>query len=255
MSEIVDTGCVRVTRPAPHIVRIELDNPPMNALARKLRAQLRDALAAVRTDAEVRCLILSGTGRAFCAGDDLKEAMEQGQDFADLCDLFNAVEDFPSPVIAAVNGWCVGGGLELALCCDIRIASEEARFTAAGVNVGLIASTYRLPRIIGLGRAKAMLLTGSPHDAQTAERYGLVTAVVPAADLDTAALTLAKTIASRAPLSERAVKRAANLAFDLSRQEADVGAIAGFAELERSDDHRAALEAFSSRGTPVFWGR
>jgi enoyl-CoA hydratase/carnithine racemase len=255
MKAILNTKCVVVTRPAAHVVRIQLDNSPMNALSRKLRGELRDALADARSDADVRCLILTGAGRAFCAGDDLKEALEYGQDFSELNALFNIVEDFPAPVIAAVNGWCVGGGLELALCCDIRIAAEGANFTAAGVNVGLIASTYRLPRIIGLGRAKAMLLSGAPCDARTAERYGLVTAVVPAADLAATALTQAMEIASRAPLSERAAKRAANAAFDLTRDEANACAIEKFTELERSADHRAALDAFSSHRNPVFFGR
>jgi enoyl-CoA hydratase/carnithine racemase len=227
----------------------------MNALSRKLRSQFQDALAAARADADVRCLIITGAGRAFCAGDDLKEALEIGQDFSELSKLFDSVEDFPAPVIAAVNGWCVGGGLELALSCDIRIAAEEATFTAAGVNVGLIASTYRLPRVIGLGRAKAMLLSGLPCDAQTADRHGLVTAVVPATDLEAAALTLATRIASRAPLSERAAKQAANAAFDLTRDEANTWTIEKFTDLERTADHRAALDAFATHQKPVFRGR
>ena len=121
-------------------------------------------------------------------------------------------------MIAAINGWCVGGGFELALCCDLRIASAEARFVCAGVNMGLMVSAWRLPRLIGVSRAKAMLLTGSPHDARTAELWGLVTAVCEPEALQGAAIELASRIASRAPLSVEATKRIASRAPDLPRR-------------------------------------
>ncbi len=117
--------------------------------------------------------------------------------------MLERIETYLIPVIAAVNGHCLGGGLELASVCDIRIASQAASFVCAGVNVGLMASAYRLPRLIGVARAKQMLLTGAPHDAATAERFGLVTAVHAADTLLPEAIRLAARIASRAPLSSR----------------------------------------------------
>ncbi|MCW5760983.1 MAG: enoyl-CoA hydratase/isomerase family protein, partial [Phenylobacterium sp.] len=154
--------------------------------------------------------------------------------------------------ICAVNGYALGGGFELALCCDIRLASTEAKFVCAGVNVGLMASTYRLPRLIGESRAKSMLLTGLPHDAEMAERYGLVTGVHAPGALKGAAVTLAERIATRAPLSVEATKRTSHRALDLSPEES--GRIWGeeLRVLRRSNDHKAALDAFRERRDPVF---
>jgi enoyl-CoA hydratase len=155
-------------------------------------------------------------------------------------------------VIAAINGWCLGGGLELASVCDIRIAAAEARFVCSGVNVGLMASAYRLPRLIGLARAKHMLLTGSPVDAATADKFGLVTAVHAGDALRVQAVTLAERIASRAPLSVEATKRTAALASDLSPEEAAALNAKELAVLSRSADHKAALAAFAEKREPVF---
>jgi enoyl-CoA hydratase/carnithine racemase len=155
-------------------------------------------------------------------------------------------------VVAAINGWAVGGGLELALCCDIRLASTEAKFVCAGVNVGLMASTYRLPRLIGTSRAKAMLLTGLPHDAETAERYGLVTGLHAPDELRGAAVALAERIATRAPLSVEATKRTANRAVDLAPDDFNAMAAAELDVLRASKDHQAALAAFRDRGEPTF---
>lgn len=169
--------------------------------------------------------------------------------------LLERLDATRAPVIAAVNGWCVGGGFELSLCCDIRIASTEARFVAAGVNVGLMASAYRLPRLIGVSRAKAMLLTGLPHDAETAERFGLVTSVHPPQALRGAAIALAERVASRAPLSIEATKRIAGRAPDLSPDEAAPLQAAELARLRRSQDHKDALEAFREKREPTFFRR
>jgi enoyl-CoA hydratase len=132
--------------------------------------------AATGTD-PVTVPILTGTGTVFTAGADLREAAAPGdaQSLAtELAAVVSAIEDLRCPVVAAVNGAAAGGGLEVALACDLRIASADAVFVAAGVNVGLIASFWRLPRVIGLGPAKQMLLTGRPCDAETALRWGLV---------------------------------------------------------------------------------
>jgi enoyl-CoA hydratase/carnithine racemase len=246
------------TRPAPHVALLAIDNPPMNALGRAARAALLEALDAIDADGETRVVILTGHGtRAFCSGDDLKEQAEaqkakSSAHLAEFARVLERIEGFRLPVIAAVNGWCLGGGLELASVCDIRIASAEARFVCSGVNVGLMASAYRLPRLIGVARAKHMLLTGSPVDAAKAELFGLVTAVHAPEVLMAEALALAERIASRAPLSVEATKRTAALAPDLTPEEAATVNAKELSVLGRSADHREALAAFAEKREPVF---
>jgi enoyl-CoA hydratase len=246
------SGAVHVHPVSDAVVLLEIDNPPMNPLGVEMRQTFMAALDEVEKNDALRCLIVTGKGRAFCAGDDLKNVGPGGEDLAGFGRLLDRLEATRVPVIAAVNGWCVGGGFELALCCDIRVASTEAKFVCAGVNVGLMASTYRLPRLIGVSRAKAMLLTGLPHDAETAERYGLVTGLHAPDDLRGGAIALAERIASRAPLSVEATKRTANRALDLSPE--DWGAIAApeLRVLRKSADHKAAVAAFQDRRDPVF---
>lgn len=249
-------GELNVDRPVEGVLRIVIDNPPANALGEDLRTRLIAALDEAETDLTVRAVILTGVDGAFCSGDDLREARGRGEgsqaSLAQFGRLLDKVERLRAPVIAAVNGYAIGGGLELALCCDLRIAGEAAFFQGAGVNVGLMASVYRLPRLIGVGPAKAMLLTGERTDAPTALRYGLVTAVHPAGELAQAALSLATRIATRAPLSVEATKRMIGLAFDLDAREAGRAANAELRVLAASADHKAALGAFARRETPVF---
>jgi enoyl-CoA hydratase/carnithine racemase len=248
------SGSVHVERIGERIVRLVIDNPPMNALGAPMRATFMRVLDQVEADAAIRAIIVTGRGRAFCSGDDLKNARPESRDLDGFGHLLERLDATRAPVIAAVNGWCVGGGFELALCCDIRIASSEARFVCAGVNVGLMASAWRLPRLIGVSRAKAMLLTGLPHDAETAERFGLVTAVHPPEALDAAAVALAERVASRAPLSVEATKRIASRAPDLSPDEAAPLQAAELARLRQSNDHKAALAAFREKREPDFTG-
>jgi enoyl-CoA hydratase len=246
------SGQVHVEPAAPGVVKLTIDNPPMNPLGVEMRETFMRALDEVEADESLRCLIVTGKGKAFCSGDDLKAVGPQGEDLAGFARLLDRLEASRAPVIAAVNGWCVGGGFELALCCDIRIASHEARFVCAGVNVGLMASTYRLPRLIGVSRAKAMLLTGLPHDAESAEHYGLTTGLYAPDDLMEAAVRLAERIASRAPLSVEASKRTANRALDLSPEEANKMLAAELRTLRKSNDHKAAVAAFRERRDPEF---
>lgn len=247
---------ITVDRPAAHVARIRIDNPPSNALGRAVRSALLPALDALEADLDIRAVILTGTGKAFCSGDDLREVQQRGAESAAELGQFGTVlsriEAFRVPVIAAVNGHAMGGGLELALACDIRIAAPHARFAGAGVNVGLMASVYRLPRLIGIARAKAMLLTGLPVDAATALDYGLVTAVHDADLLDEAALALAVRIASRAPLSVEATKRQTGAAFDLTPQQSARAGAEELAVLSASADHKAAIAAFLAKQEPRF---
>jgi enoyl-CoA hydratase/carnithine racemase len=247
---------IHLSRIGAHAALLQFDNPPANALGSGLRRQLLERLGALDKDASIRALVLTGRGRAFCSGDDLKEqetSQAQGlaarkAQLAEFGAVLERVENFRAPVIAAINGWCMGGGLELALCCDVRIASTEAKFVCAGVNIGLMASAWRLPRAIGVARAKHMLLTGLPQDAETAERFGLVTAVYAPSALREAAAALAGRIASRAPLSVEATKRVAALP-------PDEGARAASGEMDalvRSADHAEALAAFREKREPKF---
>ncbi|HTO39371.1 MAG TPA: enoyl-CoA hydratase/isomerase family protein [Rhizomicrobium sp.] len=253
-------GIVHQRRIGAHVALLELDNPPANALGRDMRAQLRSALIGLECDLSVRALILAARGPGFCGGDDLKEqqdastlpAAERAAQLGDFSDVVDQLEVFRVPVIAAINGWCMGGGLELALACDIRIASTKARFTCSGVNVGLMASSYRLPRTIGLSRARHLLYTGLPADAHMAEQFGLVTAVHPPEDLEREAIALATRIASRAPLSVEATKKMSARAFDLAPDEALREMGQQVAQLAQSEDHKDALAAFAQKREPVF---
>ena len=152
------------------------------------------------------------------------------------------------PVIVAINGGALGGGLDLALACDIRLAAEGASFTASGVNVGLMASVGRLPTLIGSGPAKAMLLTGQPVDAAMALRLGLVTAVHPADRLLNEALTLAGGIAGRAPLAVEAAKRFVGMSLEERARRMDPALEA----LADTADHREAVASFLEKRTPAF---
>lgn len=240
---------LHVSRPADGVVLIEIDNPPANALGATMRAGMTAMLDGLESDLSVRAVVLTGRGKTFCTGDDLREAAARGavspQAVADFNAMLDRLERFRAPIVAAVNGHCVGGGLEVALACDIRLASTDASFTAAGVNVGLMASAWRLPRIIGVAKAKAMLLTGLPVDAEGALDNGLVTSVHTPEELLDAATRLAVRIASRAPLSVEATKRIAGRALDMDPAPADAAVMAEIEALSASEDHAAAVAAFS----------
>ena len=242
---------------------LEIDNPPANALGSAMRRIFVERLDTLEADPAIRAIVITGKGRSFCSGDDLKEqeaAQSAGlaarqEQLASFYQVLERVERVRVPVIAAINGWCMGGGLELALCADIRIASTEASFVCSGVNVGLMASPYRLPRLIGVARAKHMLLTGLPFDAEAAERFGLVTAVHKPDMLLEQATELAERIASRAPLSVEATKRVASRANDLSPEEAAIVIRDELTVLVQSADHADALAAFREKRVPIFTKR
>ena len=232
------TGPIEVTRPAPHVAQVKIVNPPSNAMGDAVRPHLIAAMRQLDAETGIRVVILTGAGRIFCAGDDLREVAVRGARMAasldEVQELFDLIEGLRAPVIAAINGAAFGGGLELALSCDIRIAAASARFAASGVNTGIMASVVRLPRLIGPARAKSILFTGQPIDAATALAFGLVTAVHDDDALGAAALALAVQIASRAPLSVEAAKRNVNGA----------GRPDDMATLTASADHREAVAAF-----------
>ncbi len=246
----------------PHILLLELDNPPANSLSKIMKQRFSALLNEVEQDAAIRVLLLTGKGTKFCCGDDLKEAIgntiKEGGIINNLkafSEVIDRLEALTIPTVAVINGWCIGGGLELALCCDIRIATDDAQFISAGVNVGLTASGYRLPRLIGIGPAKRMLLTGEKITAAQALRFGLVTEIYPTDQLLPEAIRLAKVIASKAPLAIKATKQIANFALDVSQEESFASQQTILEQLASSADHQEALIAFSEKRPPSFKGR
>jgi enoyl-CoA hydratase/carnithine racemase len=238
---------------------VTIRNPPMNVLTAEVRAGLADALAAVRSDSGLRALILTGAGdRAFCAGADLREEGELTPEtlrrfLVEDRETYDALEAVSVPVIAAVNGYCFGGGLELALACDIRVAAEGARFCAPGARIGLVANTARLTRLLGPGRAKELVLTARVLSAAEAERAGMVSEVVPSEQLMEAAGRLAEMIAANAPLAVAAAKRVIG-AWSGEFQKALRLELEAFAEMTATRDHKIAVEAFFAKQKPVFRG-
>jgi enoyl-CoA hydratase len=240
---------------------VTLDNPPLNIITAPAREEYMETLARVREEEGLRVLILTGAGeRSFCAGADLQEEAELDAETVDRFiaedrAVYDATQRLPVPVIAAVNGHCMGGGFELALACDIRIASTQARFRGAGVRVGLIASTARLTRLVGVAAAKDVLLTGRTFDGEEAVRLGIASVVTAPDDLLAEARRWADTIAERAPLAVRRTKEAIEAAGDLSFAEALAVELEHFAYLTGTEDHKAALAAFFDRVPPEFHGR
>lgn len=188
-----------------------------NALNRETIHEIHAALEELAEDKALGALIITGAGeRAFVSGADIRDLARRTKSdalAAITTGIFTAVENFPRPVIAAINGLALGGGLELALACDLRVASETARFGFPETTLGIIpgaGGTQRLPRLVGLARAKHIILTGEIFDAREAERLGLLSRVVPQAEVMNTARQLAEAILARAPLAVRLAKVALN---------------------------------------------
>lgn len=235
----------------------------LNALNRQVHTEGVAALTELRIDDSVRVLVITGAGeKSFIAGADISEF--EGQTPVTQRNLFhektffNSIDAFPKPVIAMINGFCLGGGNELALACDLRIASENARFAQPEINLGIMCGgggTQRLPRLIGEGRAMEMALTGDMIDAATAHKFGLVNHVYPASELEAKTIELAQKIAEKAPialqLSKEAVKFASCSNLDEGlRREVDL-----FAICFSTEDKQEGVAAFLEKRKPVFKGK
>ncbi len=193
-----------------------LKNPPVNALSTALLAALAEQVGVIEADRSSRVVILTGDGQYFSAGADVKEmaSMDMSQAPAVVArglETFGRIENLRTPVIAAINGLAIGGGLELALSCDLRVAGESAKLGAPETKLGLIPAyggTQRLPRLVGVAKAKELIFTGAMIGAAEALRLGLVNKTVPAGQELRAARDLAHTIAQNSPIAVRAAKRA-----------------------------------------------
>lgn len=235
----------------------------LNALNTKVHAEGVAALDQLKRDASVRVLVITGAGeKSFVAGADISEFQQQTpitqrDQFHDRT-LFNSIDTFPKPVIAMVNGFCLGGGNELAMACDIRMCSENARFSQPEINLGLIpggGGTQRLTRLIGEGRSMEVMLTGDMIDAKTAYDFGLVNHVYPAAELETRTMELANKIAEKAPIALQLAKEAVKFA---SRSNLDEGLrreVDLFAICFSTEDKQEGVSAFLEKRKPVFKGK
>ena len=235
------------------VARMTFDRPEvLNAGNAQFAADLGRAVAAIDARDDVLVVVMTGAGRAFQTGVDLK-ALAAGEltqpDLVLWEDAMTAIERMDRLFVAAINGHCLGGGLQLALVCDYRLASEAARLGLPAVKECLIPSMalYRLPRLIGAARARELILLGEPIDAATAERYGLVNRVVPATDFARELDAIVDTLLALPPASVRASKRLSARAFDLPFDEFRRQMQAEFQVCLDSDEHTRAMDAIRAR--------
>ena len=245
------------------VARIELDNGPLNLVTGAMMERLDAVLEEIAGDPGARAVVLTGAGtRAFCAGSDVKEfeglagRVAQGKLLYEKY-VYRKLAELPVPTIAAIEGDALGGGLELALCCDLRIASARARLGMPEVRLGVIpgsGGTQRLPAVVGPARAKELILVGELIDAARAEQIGLVNAVAPAGEALAAATAMAERIAERGPVAVREAKRLIGRAGDL---DLDAGMAAELDASDRvfsSDDMLEGARAFFDKRPPGFSG-
>ena len=243
------------------IAIIRLNRPEkLNAMNGKLKEEVAHALGDLERNDAVRVGVITGVGdKAFVAGADInefagKKPIDQWLAYGHAA-LYNVVDRFPKPLIAMINGYCLGGGCELAMACDIRIASDKASLGQPEINIGIIpggGGSQRLPRLVGLGKALELILTGDRIDAATAKEIGLVDAVVPHAELEKRTLELAEKIASKSPVAVRlakaAVKASAAMPLDQGlRYEQSL-----FSVVFSTEDKEEGVRAFQEK-RPARW--
>ena len=249
-----------------YVATVTIDHPPVNALSAPLLEELEAEIERLDSDDGVRAIVLRGAGeRAFVAGADISEfpalreaATEEGGSARGIQKLGARMDAARTPFVAAIHGFCLGGGLELAMCCDIRIASEDAQLGQPEIKLGLIpggGGTQRLPRLVGLGRTLLLNMTGEFIDAPTAYDWGLVERVVPKEELHDTALRIARTIADRSPVAIGVLRELARTTRDLALEEGLRREADGFRRCLTSEDGAEGVAAFLEKREPRFTGR
>lgn len=251
---VVDTGPITTVR---------LQNPPLNLVTVELTQALDAALADIEADPEIRCVVVTGTGeRAFCAGSDVKEfeslrgRVGEGKLLLEKA-VYRRLARLPMPTIAAIQADALGGGLELALCCDLRVADERAKLGLPEVRLGVMpgsGGTQRLPRLVGPARAKEMILMGEILAAADAAVIGLVNRLAAAGGAVETAMEMAETIASRGPIAVREAKRAIDMAGDMPMEEGLAGELDASERIFSSRDMLEGAQAFFEKRDPRFTG-
>jgi enoyl-CoA hydratase/carnithine racemase len=249
-------------RPAEGVVLLRINRPEArNALTLELRRVLAGHLTELGADAAVRCVVLAGNEQAFAAGADIREmasasAIEMMQ--RGSLRIWQAIAACPKPVIAAVRGYALGGGCELAMCCDIIVAGEGAKFGQPEIRIGILpggGGTQRFTRAAGKYKALRYLLTGDLITAAEAERMGLASEVVPDAEVEARALAMAQQIAALPPLAAQQIKEIVLAGQDLSLPAALVLEQKALQLLFASEDQKEGMAAFLDKRKPVFKGR
>ncbi|MCZ6759718.1 MAG: enoyl-CoA hydratase-related protein [Gemmatimonadetes bacterium] len=245
------------------IATLTINRPDkLNALNEPTRRELIAAFEDLKDDDEIRVAVLTGAGKAFIAGADITEF--EGRSPVDQYramsspTVFEAADAFPKPIIAAINGFCLGGGCEIAMACDIRIASDKAKLGQPEVNLGIIpggGGTQRLPRLVGLGTALKLMYTGDMINADEALRIGLVDEVVPADELMARVRELAASIAQKSPVALQLIKEAARASVRAPLDEGLRHEKTLFGLAFSSEDKAEGVAAFLEKRTPEFKGR
>jgi len=251
--------------PEPNVAVIKLNRPEaLNSFNDQLLTDLEAAFKDVAQDEAIRAVIVSAEGeRAFSAGFDLKQAAEINPDNAGAVvekgqKVFKLIEDFPKPVICAINGLALGGGLELAMACDLRVASQEAKMGNPEVMLGLIPSwggATRLPRLVGLSRAKEIILQGGQLTAEQAEKYGLVNKVVPPDELHSQAMFIAQKIADNAPIAVRLAKMVMNQTLNVDIETSYQLERDAAVECSKTEDLQEGVKAVLEKRKAQFKGK
>ncbi len=245
-----------------HVALLTMDSPPVNALTRVLNDELTQALDWISEIEEIRAVVLTGAGKQFCAGADLKGRAENIKEPGDLLahsrrtrECFHAIRECSKPVIAAINGAALGSGLAMVASADILFASEKASIGAPEVDVGLLGGGRHAQRLFSHSRLRRMMLTGYRVPAEELFRQGIIEACTSAEELLPTAMAAAQLIASKSPVSTRMIKHTLNVIEDMSlrdgyRYEQDMTAAIG-----KTEDAREAQAAFREKRAPVFKGR
>jgi enoyl-CoA hydratase len=249
------------------VATLTLNRPAaMNAITQRMKDELATALDAVEADEAVRVLVITGAGnKAFCAGADIKERAGTDPTPAEFIvrqrathRLFTRIEQFGKPVIAALNGVAYGGGAEIALCADLRIAADTASIGLTEVSLGVIPAgggTQRLPRLVGVAKAKELIFTAARLNAAEALSLGLVNRVVPADRLAEATMALAREIAAKPPLAVRLAKQVIDKGLQTDTQTALDFELYAAAILFDTEDRKEGMRAFVEKRAPQFRGR